>query len=194
MVDDPDAEIGRLAANVRRGCIVAAAGCGKTEQIARALGFSDSRRLILTHTHAGVDAITKRLKKHQVPSDKYRVDTIAGWCLRFAVAFPNRSGIEAIAPNATAEWDAVYGAATRLIDSGAVDGVIAASYGGCFVDEYQDCTRLQHEVIQRLANYLPTCIFGDPLQAIFDFRGQQPVSWENDVFPTFSKEAELITP
>lgn len=183
-----------MAADLRRGSIVAAAGCGKTEQIARAVGCSDRRRLILTHTHAGVDALTKRLKKHQVPSEKYRINTIAGWCLRFAAAFPNRSGIGSAVPGSTAEWDAVYGAAARLIDSGAVDGVIAASYGGCFVDEYQDCTRLQHGVIQRLTNHLPTCIFGDPLQAIFDFGVQQPVSWDNDVFPTFSKEAELVTP
>lgn len=194
MADDADAEIGRLAVSARRGSIVAAAGCGKTEQIARAVGFSDRRRLVLTHTHAGVDALTKRLKKHHVPNDKYRVDTIAGWCLRFAAAFPHRSGIEAVSPSSTAEWDAIYGAAERLIDSGAVDGVIAASYGGCFVDEYQDCTLHQHAVIQKLANHVPTCIFGDPLQAIFDFRGQQPVSWEDDVFPTFGKEAELTTP
>ena len=194
MAEDADAEIGRLAASLQRGSIVAAAGCGKTEQIARAVGFSDRRRLILTHTHAGVDALTKRLKKDHVPSDKYRIDTIAGWCFRFAAAFPNRSGIEAVAPSSPAEWDTIYGAASRLIDSGAVDGVIRASYGGCFVDEYQDCTRLQHSVILRLASHLPTCIFGDPLQAIFDFRGQHPVSWEKGVFPTFGKEAELITP
>ena len=194
MADDSDAQIGRLAASIRRGSIVAAAGCGKTEQIARAVVVSDRRRLILTHTHAGVDALTKRLKKHHVPGDKYRVDTIASWCLRFAASFPKRSGIEAVEPSSTAEWDAIYGAATRLLDSGAVDAVIDSSYGGCFVDEYQDCTRQQHSVIQRLANNLPTCIFGDPLQAIFDFRGQQPVSWENDVFPTFGKQAELVTP
>ncbi len=194
MTDDADAEIGRLAASLRRGSIVAAAGCGKTEQIARGVIVSGRRRLVLTHTHAGVDALTRRLKKHNVLSDKYRLDTIAGWCLRFAAAFPNRSGISAVEPKSTAEWDAVYNAAVKLIDSGAVDGVIASSYGGCFVDEYQDCTKHQHAVIQRLANHLPTCVFGDPLQAIFDFRGQQPVDWELDVFPTFVREGELITP
>jgi superfamily I DNA/RNA helicase len=194
MIDDSDAEIGRLAARLRRGSVVAAAGCGKTEQIARAVGFSDRRRLVLTHTHAGVEVLMKRFKKHRVPTDKYRIGTIAGWCLRFAAAFPAHSGVEVTVPNSTAEWDAIYSAAARLIDSGTVDGVIAASYGGCFVDEYQDCTRLQHEVIQRLANFLPTCIFGDPLQAIFDFRGQQPVDWESEVFPTFGQQAELVIP
>ena len=194
MPDDPDEEVGRLATTLDRGSIVAAAGCGKTEQIARAVSFSDCRRLILTHTHAGVDAISKRLKFRRVPPDKYRVDTIAGWCLRFASAFPQRSGIAAVVPASTAEWNAVYEAAAQLIKSGAVSGVIGASYGGLFVDEYQDCIGHQHNVIKLLAQRLPSCIFGDPLQAIFDFHGQQPVDWNADVFPTFPKAAELTTP
>ena len=194
MPDDPDEEVGRLATTLARGSIVAAAGCGKTEQITRAVSFSDCRRLILTHTHAGVDAISKRLKFHRVPPDKYRVDTIAGWCLRFASAFPQRSGIAAVVPTSTAEWNADYEAAAQLIKNGALSGVIGASYGGLFVDEYQDCIGHQHNIIQLLAEQLPSCIFGDPLQAIFDFHGQQPVDWNADVFPTFPKVAELTTP
>ena len=155
---------------------------------------SDQRRLILTHTHAGVDALTKRLRKHQAPTAKYRIATIAGWCLRFAASFPQRSGIVATAPTTSAEWNAIYRAGARLLDSGAVDGVLLASYGGCFVDEYQDCTREQHQVVSRLANLLPTCVFGDPLQAIFDFRDQQPVDWVGDVYPIFGWSAELLTP
>ena len=81
MPDDPDEEVGRLAGvTSERGSIVAAAGCGKTEQITRAVSFSDCRRLILTHTHACVDAMAERLSFRRVPPDKYRVDTIAGWC------------------------------------------------------------------------------------------------------------------
>ena len=72
--------------------------------------------------------------------------------------------------------------------------MLLASYGGCFVDEYQDCTQQQHQVIAHLADLLPTCVFGDPLQAIFDFRNQKPVDWTNDVFPTFDCAAELLTP
>lgn len=194
MVDDPDEEIARFAADLHRGSIVAAAGCGKTEQIARAVGFSKRRRLILTHTHAGVDAIGRRLNQRVTPKDKYRIDTIAGWCLRFAAAFPTRSGIGTLAPASRSEWQAVYTAAVRLIQSGAVSAVLDASYGGLFVDEYQDCTREQHAVICHIAEQLPTCIFGDPFQAIFDFRGQRTVDWEVDVYAVFPKAAELVTP
>jgi DNA helicase-2/ATP-dependent DNA helicase PcrA len=194
MLNDSDEEIGQLAAEIRRGSVVAAAGCGKTEQVVRAVELSKYRRLILTHTHAGVDAITKRLKGRKVANEKYRVDTIAGWCLRFAAAFPKRSGISNVAPRSGAEWNAVYAAASQLIQSGAICGVLEASYGGLLVDEYQDCTRQQHDVVRLLADRMPTCVFGDPLQAIFDFRGQEPVDWNVDVFQSFPKVGELTTP
>lgn len=193
MRNDPDAGIAALAASVARGSVVAAAGCGKTEQIARATQITEGRRLILTHTHAGVDVLRSRLKRHKVPSDKYRIDTIAGWCLRYSASFPMRSGLSCDAPK-DEEWNAVYEAAAKLIKSGAVKSVLASSYSGVFVDEYQDCTGLQHQVIKAIAAHLPVCIFGDPLQAIFDFKGQKPVDWDADVFPIFGKAGEMTTP
>lgn len=194
MPDDPDTEIARLAASLARGSVVAAAGCGKTEQIARATQIAEGRRLILTHTHAGVDALRLRLKNHEVPRDKFRIDTIAGWCLRYSASFPNRSGLADYRPRTDREWNSVYEAAARLIHSGAIKGVLVSSYSGVFVDEYQDCTGLQHQVIRAIAAYLPVCVFGDPLQAIFDFKGQKPVDWDADVFPVFNKVGDLTTP
>lgn len=193
MRNSQDAEIAVLAATVARGSVVAAAGCGKTEQIARAVQITEGRRLILTHTHAGVDVLRSRLKRHKIPSERFRIDTIAGWCLRYAASFPRRSGLTCDAPK-DKEWNAVYEAAANLIKSGAVKGILASSYSGVFVDEYQDCTGLQHQVIQAIADHLPVCIFGDPLQAIFDFKGQKPVDWNADVFPVFSKTGEMTTP
>jgi hypothetical protein len=189
-----DDNVGRTAVSSRRGCVVAAAGCGKTEQIARATAISDCKRLILTHTHAGVDAILNRLQKQEVPASKYQISTIAGWCLNFCRSYPKRSGFDNTVPLAQVNWDAIYEACFRLLDSGAVDGVIRASYGGAFVDEYQDCTVRQHDVIRLLAERLPCFVFGDPLQGIFDFSGQAPVDWEEDVFPVFPKEATLVQP
>lgn len=191
---DPDTKIAHLAASLKSGSVVAAAGCGKTEQIARATQIAEGRRLILTHTHAGVDALRGRLKKYKVPSEKFRIDTIAGWCLRYTASFPKRSALSCDTPETDKEWIAVYEATARLIQSGAVKGVLASSYAGVFVDEYQDCSGLQHQVIKAIAAYLPVCIFGDPLQAIFDFKGQKPVDWDVDVFPVFGKAKEMITP
>ena len=189
-----DDNVGRIAVSSRRGCVVAAAGCGKTEQIARATAVSDCKRLILTHTHAGVDAILSRLHKLKVPPSKYHISTIAGWCLQSCRSYPKRSGFDNSVPLPAINWDVVYEACSRLLLSGAIDGIIHASYGGVFVDEYQDCTIRQHDVIRLLAEELPCFVFGDPLQGIFDFSGQNPVDWEENVFPVFRQEATLTHP
>jgi DNA helicase-2/ATP-dependent DNA helicase PcrA len=194
MHDDLDVEITQRVACLERGSVIAAAGCGKTEQIALATQMAEGRRLILTHTHAGVDALRLRLKKHKVQKDKFRIDTIAGWCLWYSTSYPKRSGLSCYNPRTSKDWNCVYEATTKLIQSGAVNGVLTSSYYGVFVDEYQDCTRLQHQVIKAIAVYLPVCVFGDPLQAIFDFKGQNPVDWEADVFPVFKKVGELTRP
>jgi len=189
-----DDRISEVAATTLRGTIVAAAGCGKTEQVVRATARSEGRRLILTHTHAGVDALKARLARHHVAEQRYHVDTIAGWALRLATAFPRTSGIRLECPSTNDDWNAVYESAFKLIRTGAISRVIKASYVGLFVDEYQDCTLTQHELICALADVIPTCLFGDPLQAIFGFRGNRPVNWATDVFPQFPKVGELLTP
>lgn len=171
---------------------MAPAGCGKTYEIVQAAKAAPSRRLILTHTHAGVDVLRGRLRSAAIPQDKYQVDTIAAWCLKYAASFPIRSGIQHLEPD-DADWNEVYVAAERLLKSGAVNNVLTTSFGGVFVDEYQDCSLLQHRVISELGTRLPTCVFGDPLQAVFDFN-QEPVDWPAHVYPTFPKIAELDTP
>lgn len=192
MVSEDD-NVGRLAAGSRRACVIAAAGCGKTEQIARATAISDCNRLILTHTHAGVDAIVSRLQKQQVPASKFHISTIAAWCLRFCRSYPKRASFDSSISAEQINWCDVYEACSHLLSSGAVDGVIRASYGGVFVDEYQDCSVKQHEVIRLLAEILSCVVFGDPLQGIFDF-DDPVVDWETDVYPVFPREAELKQP
>lgn len=183
-----------LAAGQTCGSIIAAAGCGKTEQIGEATRLATRRRLILTHTHAGVDALRERMKRLKVPSAKFQIDTIAGWCLRYAVSFPKISNVKLSVPATDAEWKSVYEGAARVIEAGAVTRVLQATYEGLYVDEYQDCNALQHRVATAISKHLPVCVFGDPLQAIFDFKGQPPVNFAADVFPHFAKAGELTKP
>jgi DNA helicase-2/ATP-dependent DNA helicase PcrA len=194
MPDLLDTDVAQLAASLTRGSIIAPAGYGKTEQISCAAKIATGRRLILTHTHAGVDSLRKRLNKHGVPRDKYGLETIASWCLRYSLSYPARSGLKLDQPRTDEEWLSVYDAAVTLINSGAVNVVLESSYSGIFVDEYQDCSKSQHEVFKAIPNRLPVCVFGDPLQAIFDFKGQKPVDWDLDVYPNFPKAGELSTP
>lgn len=163
----------------------------------RTLGTGSSRLIVsaLQHdTHAGVDALRRRLKDQGVPSNCYRLDTIGGWCLRYAASFPKRSGLTLREPKTDVDWRAIYLAAAKLVGSGAVDRVLAASYTGVFVDEYQDCGAEQHAVMVCLATHLPVCVLGDHLQAIFDFKDQTPVDWKADVFPAFPEATRLTKP
>src|SRR5690606_20341770 len=110
-------------------------------------------------------------------------DTIAGWCLRLATSYPSMAGL--LLGHGPLDWGAVYDATARLINTGSIDRVIKSSYVGVLVDEYQDCTIDQHNVIRVLADRIPVCVFGDPLQSVFNFAHQPVVDWDRDVIPHF---------
>lgn len=182
----------------RRGTITAPAGCGKTQLIAEALRHHQGERpaLVLTHTNAGVSALKARLHRLAVPPDRYRVSTIDGFAKRLAGMFPRRSEINPNAlllNNKKADYPAIRAAVNRLIQARHLDDALAATYGRLLVDEYQDCILPQHTLIDGLAEVLPTCVFGDPMQAIFGFAGPI-VDWQKNVLAKFPLVAELDTP
>jgi len=177
-----------------RALVVAPAGCGKTELIVDAVSCSrECRMLILTHTHAGVRALLDRLRRKGVPRNRYSVDTIAGWALRYATAFPSLSGIQSEMPMGQ-DWQTVYGAASRALSARTVRRVVRLSYGGVFVDEYQDCKQSQHNLILSIAELLPCRVVGDPLQGIFNFGAEPEVDWVHKVEVAFEKIGELTFP
>jgi AAA domain len=166
--------------NCNTGSVVAPAGCGKTDCIVDAVKAATGARkiLVLTHTLAGVDSLRKRMKDKNVNLKPVDLETIAGWSLRLSAAFPQRSGLVTPEPRGQ-EWPAVYSAATQLVAGGFITKVLTTSYQRILVDEYQDCTIEQHALIVALSAHLPTCIFGDHLQAIFGFRNEQLVDWSS---------------
>ncbi|MCZ2156724.1 MAG: AAA family ATPase [Bryobacterales bacterium] len=172
--------------------MVAPAGCGKTHLIAEAVSAyqGSGRQLVLTHTHAGVDAIRARLKKFKADPRRYRIETIAGWCLRMSSSFPQLSKLTSARPIA-GEWETVYAAAALLLESATIRTVVAQSYG-IWVDEYQDCTMAQHAVVMLLAGIIPCRILGDPLQGIFSFG--ELIDWDRDVRPNVDCQIVATTP
>jgi DNA helicase-2/ATP-dependent DNA helicase PcrA len=53
-------DVYKALAQASSGFVESPAGCGKTEAIVRTVGsYCDGRQLILTHTHAGVDALSQ---------------------------------------------------------------------------------------------------------------------------------------
>jgi AAA domain len=178
--------------------VTAPAGCGKTELIADALRRHSNPKpiLVLTHTNAGVAALRGRLDKARVPSSAYRLSTIDGWAIRLISTFPARSGLNPevlrVSKPAT-DYPAIRVAASSLLSGQHVHDVLAANYNKLIVDEYQDCTVPQHELVCHASNVLPTVILGDPLQAIFNWSGPTP-DWQHGVCGKFPIAGELKTP
>ena len=182
----------------RLGSVTAPAGCGKTQLIADALGQHTGTKpvLVLTHTNAGVTALRARLQRGGVPNSAYRVSTIDGFAIRLAAKFPLRAGLNASVldlANPNSDYPAIRVAVLGLLQAGHISDPIASTYSRLLVDEYQDCNTAQHAVVCSIARTLPTCILGDPMQAIFGFRDPL-VHWEREAQFAFPPIGTLQTP
>lgn len=190
------AEIDLLA--IKRGSITAPAGCGKTHLIANNLLRHQSEKpvLILTHTVAGVVALKARLQKLGVPSSSYRLMTVDGWAIKLANMFPARCGVPSSILNISDpknDYRTIGKAAAELAKAGHIDDLLAATFSHQIVDEYQDCSQSQHALVYYSSRKLPTCVLGDPMQAVFGFTGPLP-DWETHVCKYFPSSGELTTP
>jgi len=178
----------------QRGLIVAPAGCGKTHLIINTLSVTAAKPyLVLTHTTAGVAALKQRLKRLSVPAKNYVVTTIDGWALRFAKFFPILCPIHSQPEQPRAFYPELRRTVSYVLQAGNVNDIIQASYSHLLVDEYQDCNLDQHQMIQALSNTLPTIVFGDPMQCIFNFSGPMP-DWSANVQAYFPLLATLNRP
>jgi DNA helicase-2/ATP-dependent DNA helicase PcrA len=193
----PKNEIDLLA--IDRGTVTAPAGCGKTHLIAEALTRHTGGKpiLVLTHTNAGVVALRGRLDRAGVPSKAYRLSTIDGWAMRLISTFPARSGhnpdMLGLA-NPGTDYPNIRVASAKLLKAGHVSDILTASYARLIVDEYQDCSIRQHAVVAYAAQTLPTCVLGDPMQAIFGFGTDNLAKWNEEVCAYFPLFGELDTP
>ena len=75
-----------------KGFIVAPAGYGKTHLIAESVvNFGSEKELILTHTHAGVDSIRRKVLSLKPSKKNFRIETIDGFILRYVLNYPHTS-------------------------------------------------------------------------------------------------------
>ena len=181
-----------LAECLTKGYVIAPAGYGKTHLIALAVKEATHRQLILTHTFAGVNSIKAKMTALKVPASRYQVDTIASWALRLCLAYPKTSGWIVVNPTGK-QWNKLYETCQILLAKVFIRHVVKSTYTGIYVDEYQDCSDLQHGLVCSLAEILPCRILGDPLQAIFDF-ADNPVDWTTSIYPYFTCLGQLDTP
>lgn len=176
---------------IERGSVTAPAGFGKTQVIADTIVHHPNHRfLVLTHTNAGVRALHDRITKVGAHRSAH-IDTISGLALRLARAFPTAVGWS---EEVGIDHAAVIVAAQIIVRRPTVRRALLHGYDQIIVDEYQDCSITQHQIISHLADHIPTVVLGDPLQAIFDFDDEDPlVSW-SDVLQAFPHAGALSTP
>jgi DNA helicase-2/ATP-dependent DNA helicase PcrA len=181
-------------AKCERGLVVAPAGCGKTHLIAESVAYAKGKQLILTHTHAGVDALRQKLNALAVPPGKYWITTIDGFALCYANAFPILGHWEFCFPQNNEEWTLLRKSAASVLKFKAPRDIIQATYSGIYVDEYQDCCGSQHAMINSLAEIVPCRIVGDPMQAVYrKLNKNDPLSWKQ-VTSSFEIVDHLMEP
>jgi hypothetical protein len=181
-MDDDLRALARVLLDAAPCAAILPAGCGKTELVAaagRVAAERSKRLLILTHTHAGVEALRRRLRRFEVKSKDMRVATIDGWALPLARAFPVLGGWDGSA--GLPSWPYTHSACLQALKNPHVLDMVQRSYDCVVVDEYQDCSLTQHAVIMQIAQVLPVVILGDPLQAIYGFGGNALVEWDRDL-------------
>ncbi|WP_306259924.1 UvrD-helicase domain-containing protein [Pararhizobium sp. IMCC21322] len=181
------------------GSVSAPAGCGKTHLIASALQRHVDPKpiLILTHTNAGVAALRARLTHMGVPQSAFRITTIDGWGMRLIGTFPQRSGHAdgtLDLNNPRDDYPAIRVGTLNILAGDHLRDVLQATYARLFVDEYQDCIIEQHTMVSKIAEVLPTCVLGDPMQAIFGWGTNVLVDWQADVQARFPAAGELDVP
>ena len=152
-----------------KSMLIAPAGYGKTHTIAQCIKKTTGKQLILTHTNAGVAAIKEKIHKQKISPEKYHVETISGYAQKYVRAFYMGKDSPKI-ENRNKYWTFIVKKAQEILSKEPCKKIIKVTYSGLFVDEYQDCTLSQHELIKKLSSLLPTRILGDPLQGIFGFK------------------------
>ncbi len=174
--------------------LIAPAGYGKTHTISECLNHTEGKQLILTHTHAGVSSIKEKLKKAKIDSKKYSVETITSYAQKYVLAYSKKEEI----PNQEVPktyYPFIIKEFIRFLKLSPIRKIVKSNYTGLFVDEYQDCTEAQHELVLLLAELFPCRILGDPLQGIFSFNDRL-VDLDNveDMKEFLDDSFELSTP
>ncbi|MFA0810863.1 UvrD-helicase domain-containing protein [Microbulbifer epialgicus] len=179
----------------RTGLVVAPAGCGKTQLIVETLKQQPTGKpfLILTHTTAGIAALKARLTRNSVSPKSYHLATISGWAVSVLLKYPTLSGVNR-AHLVNPDYTALHTSIAQLIANRHIDRIITATYARVLVDEYQDCTISQHNLVTQLSRLLPTIVLGDPMQAIFDFGADPLPSWTDIVQAQFPVIGQLNNP
>jgi len=173
--------------------IIAPAGYGKTYTIAECLAAyrGNKKVLVLTHTHAGIASLKEKIEEKGIPSSRYHLDTICSYALSLTQVYHiNKDEIPPFTSNELFEYAVVH--AASILEAKPIRTYLALEYEHLIVDEYQDCTLSQHQMILAIGLTLKTHILGDPLQGIFGFRGQGIVDFSDPSLSQFNANSQTL--
>lgn len=173
--------------------MIAPAGHGKTFCISECVKIIGEGGcvLILTHTHAGIASIKSKMSKANVPSKYYHIETIMGFIQHYVTSLFGADALPEI--NDNSYYNTLLQIGKNIFSSNLVKTILFNSYKCLFVDEYQDCSLEQNDIILEISEILPAHLFGDEMQGIFSFNGQIPVSFKDDL-PSFNQYRLLTIP
>ena len=171
-----------LVQSKHNAAIIAPAGHGKTEMITDLAEALPGKKLILTHTNAGVAALAARLNRKKVSKDKYSLSTISSFCIKWCGAYPSSANVDTTIQMTDGRYySMIHSGTAKIFAHEWARNVIKRTYDYVIVDEYQDCVLDQHQIFVELNKTVPVYVLGDPLQAIFGFK-ERLVSWKNICF------------
>ena len=177
-----------LIQSKHNAAIVAPAGHGKTEMITDLVDKLPGKKLVLTHTNAGVSALKQRMAKKNVSKEKYYLSTISSFCMTWCGAYPHTADIDTDVTITDGRfYPMMHSGAAKIFSNQWARNVIGGTYSYVIVDEYQDCVLDQHQIFVALNQTVPVYVLGDPLQAIFGFK-EKLVSWKHMTFEVLAKE------
>ena len=162
--------------------VIAPAGFGKTYTIAECVASyrGEKQVLVLTHTHAGIASLKEKFQLKNIPSSAYQLETICGFALNLVKTYHlNKDEIPSLS-DADSLFHFAIEHAIKILKALPIKKYLAIKYDHLIVDEYQDCTVGQHQMIMSLSTILHTHILGDPLQGIFDFGREHIVDFSRN--------------
>lgn len=177
-----------------KSIVIAPAGYGKTYTIAEAIAAyrGNKKVLVLTHTHAGIASLKEKFAQKGIAAAKYHLDTICSYALNLTKTYHINKEEIPDESDMTALFAFALEHTTNILRAKPVKCMLAAKYEHLIVDEYQDCSEIQHRMILEMANTLKTHLLGDPLQGIFGFRAERVVDFEDPSFASFYEHCQQL--
>lgn len=176
-----------------KSMVIAPAGYGKTHTIAEAIDAYEGKKkvLVLTHTHAGIASLREKFAERNLPSSKYHLDTICSYALSLTKTYHINKEEIPTEDQANEMFHYAVEHAAKIMQAQPIKRLLVAKYDHLIVDEYQDCTIPQHQMIMVMAESLKAHLLGDPLQGIFDFR-DPIVDFDDPTFAPFFENAQEL--